>query len=365
MNTKNNARLDYLDVLRGWAAIAVCVQHILGYVYHTYNSTHPMYSSVKFIVAESVDLGRFGVILFFLISGFIIPNSLKPGAGALKKFFISRFFRLYPAYWATLLLILISVASFESSQRQYSNFDIFANATMMPKLFGINEMSGVFWTLFIELVFYGCCVILFRLKLLDKAWAVGLIAISMNLTTPVAIGLNKIFQLQLPVQFILFHLSFLFAGNLLRLAFVQKNKTAGWFACAYILLNFLTVPISSGIIFPVPAAIEKGFVMFTPEAVIYAYILAVAIFIFSIAYKSLNSRIVSGLGEISYSLYLMHMLCFAFVAKFISPETVYGFFIYIAVSSILCYMVAKLSFNLIENTAVVFGRQLVKSRGYA
>ena len=52
------------------------------------------------------NAGRFGVALFFLISGFVIPFSFKEPR-PLLRFALSRFFRLYPAYWLSLMLALL------------------------------------------------------------------------------------------------------------------------------------------------------------------------------------------------------------------------------------------------------------------
>lgn len=92
----NNLRYNFLDDLRGIAALAVFMQHLLGHIYHTIQEFHPLYKSVYFLLAETVDWGRFGVVLFFLVSGFIIPSSLNKSS--ILTFIIGRFFRLYPAY---------------------------------------------------------------------------------------------------------------------------------------------------------------------------------------------------------------------------------------------------------------------------
>lgn len=361
-NTEKN-RFDYLDVLRGIAALSVCIQHICGYVYHTYGPSHPLYSYLKFIVADSVDWGRFGVVLFFLVSGFIIPNSLKPGT-TLKKFFISRVFRLYPAYWAILVLIVVSSPYLGEVQSTYSFAEFIANMTMIPKLFGVNEMSGVFWTLLIEIIFYVCCSLLFQFKLLDKTYAIGFIALGLNLVAPMSIILNKYFHLGIPIQFILFHLSFLFAGNLLRLALVKKDRAAVYLSVIFIMLVMLTIPITTGLLFTVQEAAQKGFVMFKPEAVVYAYFMAIGLFIYAIYYKSFKNRLMVGVGEISYSLYLFHMVCFVFVFKFLPPETTLRSLLYFLICGVVTYAVAKFVFIKIEYPSIKLGRKIIKSHAY-
>lgn len=363
MNATGKNHLDYLDALRGCAVLAVYLQHSLGYVYHTYPA-HPWHGYLKFLIAESIDWGQFGVILFFLISGFIIPSSLKAGT-SLSKFFISRAFRLYPAYWIALALIVISAGYMQHSPPSYSYTQILANLTMVPKIFGSNEMSGVFWTLFIEILFYASCAILFKLKWLDQPIAIAIIAIGLNLTTPLAILLNKIYQLGIPVQFVLFHLSFLFAGNLLRLAIVEKGKAAIWSVATFLPLCLLNIAIATGLLFPVPEAAARGFVMFRAESNVHAYVLAVGFFIYTIYLKSLNNRFLIELGKISYSVYLLHMLCLALVMELFPPQTVAGSATYFIAGAVMSFLAAKLSFKYIEQPAIEFGRKIIKSRGYA
>ena len=71
------ARLDFLDGLRGIAALAVFLAHALDLIWPAYHS-----------FAESrFQLGNWGVVVFFLCSGFIIPVSLER-QGSLRRFWI-------------------------------------------------------------------------------------------------------------------------------------------------------------------------------------------------------------------------------------------------------------------------------------
>ncbi|MBX6766364.1 MAG: acyltransferase, partial [Actinomadura rubrobrunea] len=46
-------------------------------------------------LAGRFDPGHYGVLVFFLVSGYIVPASLERH-GSVRAFWISRFFRLYP-----------------------------------------------------------------------------------------------------------------------------------------------------------------------------------------------------------------------------------------------------------------------------
>ncbi|HEY8094890.1 MAG TPA: acyltransferase family protein, partial [Methylobacter sp.] len=66
MTIREKNRLDYLDVLRGIAVLAVCIHHILGYLNQTDGIFQPIQPYLKFLIADLVDWGRLGVVLFFL-----------------------------------------------------------------------------------------------------------------------------------------------------------------------------------------------------------------------------------------------------------------------------------------------------------
>jgi len=102
-------RLDYLDSIRGIAAVLVLIAHLIGFIYKDPTLD---FSFITFMY-ENINLGRVGVIVFFITSGFVIPWSLsKPSAHTLKNFATKRFFRLYPAYWFSIIISLIAFIGF-------------------------------------------------------------------------------------------------------------------------------------------------------------------------------------------------------------------------------------------------------------
>ena len=94
----SGARLGWLDVLRGLAALAVVFDHLSYY----------LLQHVRAIVYHYFDTGKYGVFVFFIISGYIVPASLER-KGSVRTFWVSRVFRLYPLY---LLAVGIGVALF-------------------------------------------------------------------------------------------------------------------------------------------------------------------------------------------------------------------------------------------------------------
>src|SRR5262249_17528847 len=111
-------------------------------------------------LAEQVNLGRVGVVLFFCISGFVIPSSLfgRPVEG-LRRFWIRPFFWLFPA---SLLSISGGVlTAWYLQTRPISAATVLANLTMIPRWLGKDMVIGGYWTLHVEFLFYVLCALLF------------------------------------------------------------------------------------------------------------------------------------------------------------------------------------------------------------
>ena len=98
------SRLAWLDVLRGLAALAVVFNHF-GYF---------LPPAVKNPVYQWINPGDYGVFVFFLISGYIVPASLER-KGSVRTFWVSRLFRLYPLY---LLAVAIAVTLVHGARRR-------------------------------------------------------------------------------------------------------------------------------------------------------------------------------------------------------------------------------------------------------
>jgi peptidoglycan/LPS O-acetylase OafA/YrhL len=63
-----------------------------------------------------VDPGQYGVFVFFLVSGYIVPASLEH-TGSMRSFCVSRVFRLYPLYLFAVGAMLVLSSRPASSSR--------------------------------------------------------------------------------------------------------------------------------------------------------------------------------------------------------------------------------------------------------
>jgi len=140
-------RFSQVDSLRAIACALVVVSH--G------DFLFPDRLHERGVGAAFIDIAHVGVLMFFAISGFVIPNSLRGARWkGFKDFWARRFWRLYPPYWGALLLTWLIGESFPLRQWLWS-------LTMLPHSFGSPRVSVQFWTLEVELIFYGIVALLF------------------------------------------------------------------------------------------------------------------------------------------------------------------------------------------------------------
>jgi peptidoglycan/LPS O-acetylase OafA/YrhL len=170
---QNSKRLLELDVLRGAAALSVVIYHYTTW----YNEIFHHSQEVLFYFPK----GKYGVELFFLISGFVIFMTLtKVKSGS--DFIIGRFSRLYPAYWAAIILTfsIISLAGLPGYERNWH--EALINLTMLQSFFNVPSIDMAYWTLIIEFKFYIIMYFLYKasllknIKIVSIGWLVMIIA---------------------------------------------------------------------------------------------------------------------------------------------------------------------------------------------
>jgi peptidoglycan/LPS O-acetylase OafA/YrhL len=140
--------MSWLDALRGLAALVVVFEHSLDV----------LLPEVRRAASPWFDFGRYGVFVFFLVSGYVVPFSLER-RGSVRQFWAGRVFRLYPAWFVSVALALVLGAAGLSyglpgglSERPWAS--TLAHLTMLQDLLGVPNIVNVYWTLSYEMVFY-------------------------------------------------------------------------------------------------------------------------------------------------------------------------------------------------------------------
>ncbi len=106
---KNNFFLNGLNELRAIAALSVVYHHI-----EVHNGLDSFCKKYSFMTYFTGNLGKNGVFLFFVLSGFLITYLLlkekqTTGTIALKKFFFRRIYRIWPLYYLVFLVSVIVI----------------------------------------------------------------------------------------------------------------------------------------------------------------------------------------------------------------------------------------------------------------
>ncbi|NQW83685.1 MAG: acyltransferase [Alcaligenaceae bacterium] len=316
-------RFGYIDAQRGLAALLVIWLHATDAFMQL---PTPPTGGLLYKISAAIDTGRIGVILFFAISGFVIPSSLRAVGNqttldALRVFFIRRVFRLYPAYWvsvvAAALLGLFLMTPFSSQT-------VLLNLTIIQSVFGAPDVLGLYWTLRLELIFYIACALLFTFKVLQQPrWlVVGMFGgpivfavlprcvhwLNPQWLNPASAGpfLNYLTEYGL-------FIAIMFWGALFRCWHDRAQADGTQHFSRVVLVVFIlfalgicAAPLLTWMFYAyLPSALASKLTVFMPPVS-----LGLGLFILLSTTLKINHRVTTWLGEISYSMYLFHPIVF-------------------------------------------------------
>lgn len=158
-------RLVFANQLRGVAALSVAAGHLVGVFWllrdvvstATFTPAQPGPNPPLTALATHpwFNLGAFGVGVFFLISGFVIPISL--GEHSRANFVLARLLRIYPLYAAALMVevaVLAGNAAYWNIPFTLTAWGVISNMLLIQDLVGQPYLDLVSWTLCVELRFY-------------------------------------------------------------------------------------------------------------------------------------------------------------------------------------------------------------------
>jgi peptidoglycan/LPS O-acetylase OafA/YrhL len=331
-------RLDFLDALRGVAVALVLVQHV----------GERLFPAVRELSASGIQFGQFGVTVFFLCSGFIIPASLERGGGsrwaALRAFWISRVFRLYPLYWLSLAGAgLLVVADRYAPEQPLTGSDWLANVSMLQMLAGSPHALGLYWTLGFEMLFYLGVSVLFLLGWHRRSGVLSLAASGCCLATAALSG-----PLAVSAPLGAFCLATMFTGTVLH------RWHSGTLGLPTVAGCVGAVLVSGGVLLAAhtdtaPAS-EPGF-----APMLAAWLAAYAVFGAGMALRRRTPPAwLRRLGRISFSVYLMQALVLAAVPALPSPYLTAVLWVTATVA------LSEATFRLVERPAIGLGRSLTR-----
>jgi peptidoglycan/LPS O-acetylase OafA/YrhL len=336
-------KIFYLEGVRGLAAFMVCIHHFLLAFYpalFTGNvfQSHLNSNEIKFYSSPLIFLinGRLFVYVFFILSGYVLSKKtfLRNDIEYLNSAFVRRFPRLYIPVFVTLIIAFLCLRlnlnhNIEVSEVTKSPWlaslkgdpsiiKFLKNLIYRAMFLEDNSYVTVLWTISIE--FYGSLLVFATMALISTIRSSYILLIVIFLVFCISskfeycafvfgMSLNYLADLKLKsilikrVLIVLLIITGLFLGgfpNVFELATPSLNGTL------YERLNHVGIIKISGLL-----------------NCIGALCLVVAVFQSNLLQRFFSHRVLSFLGNISFSLYLLHtivlvsfsMILFQFVSK--------------------------------------------------
>ena len=323
--------------LRGVAALGVVLYHYSGLLLPTLNPNY---------LTAFLAYGEYGVQIFFVISGFIIPYSMAKSNYIISDFWKNlyrRYIRLAPpAYVAMLFSILIYFSAIILLKRPIDGISwpgtswvaILGNLTFSAPLINSSWYNPVFWTLAIEFQFYILIGLLLPLILNKNYWTTLIICLMIML-----IGHNRPQYIDWFGWFF-GHASFFFLGIII---FLKKENM---------------LKIIPFILITTAVIIICYYQNSTPKFLFGMFAFSIILFKINISFK-----LATYLGSISYSLYIIHWpfgILIESIMKRIIPLHEYAFgkivmLVFYTISSILF---AHIFNKLIEKRFLMMSKKL-------
>lgn len=275
-----------------------------------YHVAHSGLQSFAFVEGSAFDLYflnslKFGVELFFGISGYVIVGALAR-APTLRAFLWDRATRIFPLLWVTLTAIILFA---KVTQRWLPPLgDLLLNFAAPPPFFPLPQINPAAWSLGYELTFYALCAGCWALRArIGRSWI------------PIALLIGAALLAFFP-RAILMPAGVLIASGLLDRPAVRRVVILPGLALLLFLLGWRAIDLAYGgdIMTFSPAMAPLG-----PWAATLPFALATGLMgafaLLGIAQQRgpfcrlLRTLPLQWLGTISYSFYLWHPVVMGFV----------------------------------------------------
>lgn len=316
-------------MVRGLAAIIVVISH--------YSNSTGLFGGLL-----GNGAGQIGVMLFFVLSGFLMSYlylDRLANISEIRKFSVSRVARVMPLY-----IILVVVSYLFSKAEVISdfvisipNFKVLISHLLM--LYGQN----VFWTIPVEMQFYCIFLMLWFIKkrpMVLLVAIVSLILISLEFGEGVGIY-NKNGFLFMPA--ILYSIPYFFSGMFLGWAYGRRGGLQAhgrWYFGGVILIIPLLFPMIFREVFSYESLLWRDPLVF----VLLNAVFFTVVFLIPETNRFYCNSCGDFLGKISYSLYLLHMPVLLFLEQHIE----HNIYTYLLIFLLLTILMSLFTYRYIE-----------------
>lgn len=340
-----NKRFDSIQILRGLAALSVMLFHFRWNI----NISYPNLGDQLF------GWGAIGVDVFFIISGFVITLSakkLKPGLLSVGLFLKRRARRILPAYFIILLITFLFSGAMSTFHYPEKVNNLISAMTFSPQYadnapFYLNDSGvyGVRWTLNYEVWFYlimaFCLISKYRWLLLCAFLSLSLIVLPMVMRQSPILDVNG-YNFNSPyLSLITNPIIWMFLiGIVFGLIYPYTKKLNEQFR----ILLLIVAMIITGYCVAFTPLLNHGIKM----SGWYLSILFFAVVLNDNLITKYTPKFFVTLGEISFSLYLIHSLMNDGLGKRFDDIGVVDGLPRFILSCILSIALAYLSYKFIE-----------------
>ncbi|MFI4954970.1 MAG: acyltransferase family protein [Gammaproteobacteria bacterium] len=302
----HHSRFKSIDGLRGYLALFVFLHHSMIWFFYLKLGRWQLPPSNLYI-----NFGKIGVALFFIITGFLFSFKLLDARKNQKSInwsllFFSRVFRLVPLYFVVILILSLivlvlthfalvsSMSVFTHTLLYWFGFTVFGH----PDINGVFGtwiiMAGVAWSLPYEWFYY------FSLPLfgLFIGLRVPVLCVLISVASVYLFYVLKFEAVHL-YYFLVGILSAFFVGNRM-IKTLATHKISDYVLAILLLVSFLSSELKGGKV-----------------SLIIFFIFFVAITNGNTLFGILTNKISIFLGEMGYSLYLLHGIILFTVFKFV------------------------------------------------
>lgn len=357
-----------LDSLRGIAILAVLFYHGL---FWQIDLSH--FSNPTRLLLQAMWMGRLGVNLFFVLSGFLITGLLsdsKERDDYYFRFYVRRALRIVPAY----LAVMVALVALAYAPWKFVVLSLLYLSNLTP-LFGVAIAYPVLWSLAVEEHFYFVWPLVVR-KL--KHRQVLVVCLGIILLSPLSrlvsyyLSLTKDFASFICNEYTWNSLDGLACGAFFALWLRSCDRTRrevirAMIVVALVAISLVAVCLPYGLWTrqtPVGAALQV-----VPAQFLFICVLGAFLLLGTSRWKSfVQSKTLRFFGEISYGLYLYHLLVFDgvdFLAKRLSlscipTQSVQGLFSRFLLASSGAVILAFVSRRTLESRFLALKKTLTR-----
>lgn len=345
-----------LNGLRFIAALAVLVRHI--------EEIKGIFGMQQIIKSSNFDIGKLGVILFFVLSGFLITYLLmfeedQTKTISVKDFYVRRILRIWPLYYLIVVLSFFAIPNidfFSLGNPSYMlvshvGFKLILFIFFLPNLalaafapvpygahswsVGVEEQFYLVWPLLIrkiknrETLLYSVILIYLFIKL------VGFPLVERYITWKIGLGVLRAFWNS-------FSIDCMAIGGIFALYLYRKDR----------ILNFLFNKVIQWSIFTL-LCLLLFFNISIPYIHYDVYAILFGVLIVNCAANknsiiNLENRPLKYLGKISYGFYMLHPVAIVIALKVLQKQNIDNIVLQYLLSFTLTFLLAAVSYELYE-----------------